>query len=558
MLPEAVKTYIHTHRQEAVDTLSKLIGFPSVATPQPQDGFPYGKPAAEALDFMLEQLSALGMTCTNYDYHMGAADWDDTLPPHLGILCHLDVVPVVQANWTSDPFTAEIRNDRIYGRGAIDDKGPAVSVLFALRAIREAGIPLRKNVRFLLGCNEENGSTDLAYYLAHAAMPPQVFTPDGSYPIIHLEKGMLRLEFTKQTADPIVRFSAGTAPNAVPADASVSLSAAFCGAAKQGSQITCQGNKLAYKGVAAHASTPESGDNAITGLLTYLGSDAAFADCKALAQLFPHGCTDGSGLGIACADTESGALTCICSMLHVENGMLTGCVDIRFPVCTTKEAVLEQVQAAFEMWQKAKAGLEIAEKSYKRVKNLADQGVMSAQKLDEVTAQRDAAIATEKAAKAQYDMAKNGAEREDKAAAAALVDRAKGAVAEVESYIKETYLIAQTAGEVSEIFPKVGELVGTGAPIMNIAILDDMWVTFNVREDLLQGLTMGTEFEAFVPALDKNIRLKVNYMKDLGTYAAWKATKTTGQFDLKTFEVKALPQEKVEGLRPGMSVILKK
>ena len=223
-----------------------------------------------------------------------------------------------------------------------------------------------------------------------------------------------------------------------------------------------------------------------------------------------------------------------------------------------KGARHEQVQAAFEMWQKAKAGLEIAEKSYKRVKNLADQGVMSAQKLDEVTAQRDAAIATEKAAKAQYDMAKNGAEREDKAAAAALVDRAKGAVAEVESYIKETYLIAQTAGEVSEIFPKVGELVGTGAPIMNIAILDDMWVTFNVREDLLQGLTMGTEFEAFVPALDKNISLKVNYMKDLGTYAAWKATKTTGQFDLKTFEVKALPQEKVEGLRPGMSVILKK
>lgn len=113
-----------------------------------------------------------------------------------------------------------------------------MAVLYALRAIKAAGIPLRKNVRFLLGCNEENGSTDLAYYLAHAAMPPQVFTPDGSYPIIHLEKGMLRLEFTKQTADPIVRFSAGTAPNAVPADASVSLSAAFCGTAKQGSQIT--------------------------------------------------------------------------------------------------------------------------------------------------------------------------------------------------------------------------------------------------------------------------------------------------------------------------------
>ena len=223
-----------------------------------------------------------------------------------------------------------------------------------------------------------------------------------------------------------------------------------------------------------------------------------------------------------------------------------------------KGARHEQVQTAYEMWQKALAGLTIAEKSYKRVKNLHDQGVMSAQKLDEVTAQRDAAKATEKAAKAQYDMARNGAEREDKVAAAALVERAKGAVAEVESYIQETILTAQTAGEVSEIFPKVGELVGTGAPIMNVAVMEDMWVTFNVREDLLQGLGMNSVFEAFIPALDRNIRLKVYYMKDLGTYAAWKATKTTGQFDLKTFEVRATPQEKVEGLRPGMSVILKK
>lgn len=224
-----------------------------------------------------------------------------------------------------------------------------------------------------------------------------------------------------------------------------------------------------------------------------------------------------------------------------------------------KGARQEQIQAAYEMWQKAQAGVDIAEKSYKRVKNLFEQGVMPAQKLDEVTAQRNAAIATEKAAKAQYTMAKNGAEREDKMAAAALVERAKGAVAEVESYVKETFLIAQAAGEVSEIFPKVGELVGTGAPIMNIAILKDMWVTFNVREDLLKHLTMGAEFEAIVPALDnKAIKLKVDYMKDLGTYAAWKATKTTGQFDLKTFEVRARPMEIVEGLRPGMSVIIKK
>lgn len=224
-----------------------------------------------------------------------------------------------------------------------------------------------------------------------------------------------------------------------------------------------------------------------------------------------------------------------------------------------KGARQEQIQTAYEMWQKARAGVEIAEKSYKRVKNLFEQGVMPAQKLDEISAQRDAAIATEKAAKAQYTMAKNGAEREDKMAAAALVNRAKGAVAEVESYVKETYLIAQSKGEVSEIFPKVGELVGTGAPIMNIAMLDNLWVTFNVREDLLQGLTMGSEFEASIPALNnKIVKLKVYYLKDVGTYAAWKATKTTGQFDLKTFEVKATPLETIENLRPGMTVILKK
>lgn len=219
----------------------------------------------------------------------------------------------------------------------------------------------------------------------------------------------------------------------------------------------------------------------------------------------------------------------------------------------------EQIQAAYEMWQKAVAGVDIAEKSHKRIKNLHEGGVMPAQKLDEVTAQLNAAIATEKAAKSQYDMAKNGAEREDKMAAAATLERAQSAVSEVESYVKETYLIAQMAGEVSDIFPEIGELVGSGAPIMNVAVLEDMWITFNIREDLLKDLTMGSEFEAFIPALDnKEIKLKVYYMKDLGTYAAWKATKTTGQFDLKTFELKATPLEKVEHLRPGMSVILKK
>ena len=222
-----------------------------------------------------------------------------------------------------------------------------------------------------------------------------------------------------------------------------------------------------------------------------------------------------------------------------------------------KGARQEQIAGAYEMWQKARAGVEIARKSYDRVKRLFDRGVMTAQKLDEVTAQRDAAIATERAAKSQYDMAKNGAELEDKQAAAALVNRAKGAVSEVSSYIRETVLTASADGEVTEIFPQVGELVGTGAPIMNVALMDDMWVTFNVREDHLSQFKMNQTVKATVPALgNKEVTLKVYYMKDLGSYAAWKATKTTGQYDMKTFEVKASPVGKVDGLRIGMSVLL--
>lgn len=217
----------------------------------------------------------------------------------------------------------------------------------------------------------------------------------------------------------------------------------------------------------------------------------------------------------------------------------------------------EQIQGAYELWQKAKAGVQIAEKTYTRIKHLYEEGVVAAQKLDEITAQRDAAIATEKAAFSQYNMAVNGAQKEDKAAAAALVNRAQGAVNEVKSYLSETTLLATEAGEISEIFPKTGELVGTGAPIMNVSQLQDMWVTFNVREDLLKDLKMGSTFTAFVPALDKQkIQLKVYYIKDEGSYAVWKATKASGEYDLRTFEVKAQPVGKVEGLRPGMSVVI--
>ena len=217
----------------------------------------------------------------------------------------------------------------------------------------------------------------------------------------------------------------------------------------------------------------------------------------------------------------------------------------------------EQVQAAFQLLQKAKAGLEIAEKSYNRVQKLFDEGVLSAQKRDEAYANYKAMQATMEAAQSQYDMAVNGARQEEKLAAMGQANRAKGAVEEVNSYINETVQVAQMAGEVSSIYPKVGELVGTGSPIMTISIMDDMWGVFNVREDQLNGMQVGTEFSAFVPAFNKDVKMKVYHMKDEGSFAVWKATKANGQYDLKTFEVKARPTEKLDGLRPGMSLIIK-
>ena len=217
----------------------------------------------------------------------------------------------------------------------------------------------------------------------------------------------------------------------------------------------------------------------------------------------------------------------------------------------------EQIQGAYQVWQQAKAGLEIAEKSYQRIQRLFDEGVVSAQKRDEVYANYKAMEAQCKAAESQYQMAQNGARREDKLAAAAQVGRAKGAVQEVNSYIHETVQIAQMEGEVSSIYPKVGELVGTGSPIMTISMMQDMWGSFNVREDQLNGMQVGSNIKAFVPAFNKEVEMKVYYLKDQGSYAVWKATKANGQYDLKTFEVRARPTEKFEGLRPGMSLIIK-
>ncbi len=220
-----------------------------------------------------------------------------------------------------------------------------------------------------------------------------------------------------------------------------------------------------------------------------------------------------------------------------------------------KGARSQQIDGAYEQWQRAEAGADIAKKTYERVQNLYEKGVVPAQKRDEAEANYKASSALAKAAKSQYSLAFAGAQQEDKDAARALLNQAQGAVNEVEAYLNETCLLSPISGEISDIFPKQGELVGTGAPIMNVLDLNDIWVVFNVREDMLANIKQGQIFKALVPALgNKEIELKITYIKALGSYATWKATKVSGEFDLKSFSIKAKPVSPVEGLRPGMSV----
>ena len=217
----------------------------------------------------------------------------------------------------------------------------------------------------------------------------------------------------------------------------------------------------------------------------------------------------------------------------------------------------EEIAGAYEIWQKALVGKDIAKKTLDRATRLHEQKVISDQKFDEATAQYNAAAATAEAAKSQYDMAVKGAREEDKAAAIALVDRANGAVMEVKSYLSELKLTSPVDGVISARYPHVGELVGTGSPIMTVTDLSDMWFTFNIREDKLHSIKSGDKLRLSIPALDgKEIDATVTYIAARESYATWRATKETDQYDAKTFEVRAVPVSKVEGLRPGMTAIV--
>lgn len=214
------------------------------------------------------------------------------------------------------------------------------------------------------------------------------------------------------------------------------------------------------------------------------------------------------------------------------------------------------IQSAYQLWQEAIAARDIAQKTFDRMQNLYEQNVISAQKRDEAQAALNVATAAEKAARSQYELAIAGPQQEDKASAAAMKTAAQGSVKEVESILQDQYLTAPCDGEIDEIYPNIGELVATGAPIMNLLKTDDTWVSFNVREEMLNNLPIGKEITIMIPALGKmETQATVFYSKDRGTYAIWRATKPNGEWDSRTFQIKARPVTPLPSLRPGMTVI---
>lgn len=217
------------------------------------------------------------------------------------------------------------------------------------------------------------------------------------------------------------------------------------------------------------------------------------------------------------------------------------------------------IQTARDMLAQAQASREITKKTYERMENLCNQGVVSKQKRDEAKAAYDAAVAAVGAAQSQLDLAIAGAQQEDKAAAASMVNASSAGVREVKAILEDQYLIAPCDGQIDQIYPEVGELVALGAPIMSLLKVDDKWITFNVREEELPSMKLGESIKVKVPGMDmKEITARIYYVRDLGSYATWRATKSTGQWDSRTFEVKARPVEAQPDLRPGMTVLLSK
>ena len=361
---------VESYKDELIENIRKWVSVPSVQAAPAGEKAPFGEQNRRMLDMALADARAFGFEVRDIDGYAGDISYGSG-EQTMGMLCHLDVVPAGDG-WQHDPWGGEVENGRIYGRGTTDDKGPALCALYALRAVKEAGIPMKDGVRLILGCDEETGMSDMRYYASKMDMPDYGFSPDAEFPVINIEKGGMNILLSKVTggeahaAMPVYSLYAGERPNVVPAEAKAEIGLgamslqdlasrlADIEKAHEGFVLTCDeipGNRavIVATGVNAHGAMPHLGVNAAGMLLIALkelgaGSDdgqgcgskgaiAMLADVLGME-------TTGEKLGIACADELSGALTCNLGILRYDGNEISAHLDCRYPICGDEAVML--------------------------------------------------------------------------------------------------------------------------------------------------------------------------------------------------------------------------
>ena len=349
---------IESMHDEMIDTLQKWIRVPSVKG-EAAPGAPFGKEVRSMLDMALADCEQMGFKTQNFDGYIAHADLGEGSDEDaLAILAHLDVVPEGDG-WKYPPYGAVIENGRMYGRGTSDDKGPAVAALYAMKAVKDVGIPLRRKVRLILGCDEESGWEDIAHYNKVATMPRMGFSPDASYPIINIEKGICRLELHGVLSNEglqVIAFNKGERPNVIPGRASalVAGDAATVAQAEAAAkkldipaevQLTDKGVSITVTGISGHAAYPETARNANGEMLLLLRELGVQGDLRLLADKIGLD-YKGEGLEISVSDGISGYLTCNLGIIRAGEGGVYATLDIRYPVMTNPDMIIKNVSAS--------------------------------------------------------------------------------------------------------------------------------------------------------------------------------------------------------------------
>ena len=340
---------IDSYRDAFVRDLQKWIRIPSVKD-EPAEGAPFGKEVRRALDCAMDDAKKMGFAVRDFDGYACDITLGDA-PEAIAVLGHLDVVPAGDG-WQVDPFGAVIEGDQLFGRGTSDDKGPSLCALYAMKAIKEAGIPLKKSIRMILGCDEESGWEDMAYYAEHAGMPEVGFSPDASFPLINTEKGMVHIYLhapAARTGLQVKQLWTGERTNVIPGESKALLEGGEELAAKVAAyaektglpytaEVTAEGVWVTAEGIPGHSAYPEGRRNAIGMMLLLLRELGVEGPFRTLADKVGME-SNGASLGCAYTDDVSGSLTCNMGILHLEDGVITCTLDMRVPITADLEKI---------------------------------------------------------------------------------------------------------------------------------------------------------------------------------------------------------------------------